>query len=234
MHKVTVNRDGSIGPFADTTAAEEWLANRLDLLCMHTRQKGAPEARILAVDTSGHECVYPAVYDSSTDSVRLHYTPTENDVFDVAAVDGMLLHALGHRARRARSRALRWCGWALAAAALAFACVAAFREDLTPALATVLAALAVLAVLHIAALAHAHWTAEAAADDYALDHGGPRPILAFLRRMDGDPVSESAIPRARPGRRIMRLQSRMWAYSTLDTDQPVLRPIAEPGFGRPQ
>lgn len=35
MQKVTVNRDGSIGPFPTTTAAEEWLADRLVLLCTH-------------------------------------------------------------------------------------------------------------------------------------------------------------------------------------------------------
>jgi len=231
MLKATVNRDGSIGPFASATAAEDWFADRIVLLCELTGQKGAPEVRILAVDTSGHECVCPAVYDSGTDSVRLHYTPTANDVFDVAAVDGMLLHALGHRARRARSRALRWFGWALAGAAVAFVSMAGPRENLTPALVTTLAALTVLATLHIAALIRVHWTAEVDADDYALQHGGPRPILTFLRHMDGDPVSESAIPRARPGRRIARLQSRLWADSTL-SDTPGLPPIADPGVGQ--
>lgn len=235
MQKVTANLDGSIGPFADTAAAEEWLADRLTLLCTLAGQKGAPEARIVDVDTGGHVCVCPAVYDDSTDTVRMHYTPTADDVFDVAAVDGMLLHALGHRARRAQARARRWCGWTLAAVALMFATAVVLRdthnqsaEKLAPSLQVFLGTLAVVGALLVAAWIRAHWTAEAAADAYALEHGGPRPILTFLRRMVGDPVSESAIPSARPGRRITRIQSRLWADSTLVTDEPSLPPIGEP------
>lgn len=171
----------------------------------------------------------PAVYDSSTDTVRMHYTPTESDVFDVAGVDGMLLHALGHRARRIRALILRGFGWALAAAALAAAAVAAFHEDLTPPLVAALATLSALEVLHIGLLIRGHRTAETAADDYALRHGGPRPILTFLRRMVGDPVSESATPRSRPSARITRIQSRLWADSTLAaTTEPSVPPIASP------
>ncbi|MGO4205330.1 hypothetical protein AB4Z09_27045 [Rhodococcus sp. TAF43] len=232
MQRVTANCDGSIGPFGDTDAAEQWLAARLAFLCTLTGQKGTPTAHILDVDTGG-PCLCPAVYDSSTDTVRMHYTPSEEDVFDVAAVDGMLLHALGHRARRAQAKILRWFGWTLAAAALAFAAITAFRDDPardhpTPPLLMSIAVLAALGLLHSAALARAHWRAETDADDYALRHGGPRPILTFLRRMSGDPVSESAIPRARPARRIARLQTRFWGDSTLVTDEPSLPPIADP------
>ncbi len=235
MQKVTVSQDGSIGPFADAAAAEEWLADRLAGLCTLAGQKGTPKAWIVAVDTSGHECVCPAVYDNSTDTVRMHYTPTENDIFDVAAVDGMLLHALGHRARRAHARILRWLGWTLAAAGVVFAHVAVFRdthntsdENLAPSLQVLLGAFAVAGALLVAAWTRYHWTAETAADTYALEHGGPRPILTFLRRMVGDPVSESTLPRARPGHRIARIQSRLWADSTLVTYEPSLPPIAEP------
>ncbi len=177
----------------------------------------------------------PAVYDSSTDTVRMHYNPTENDVFDVAAVDGMLLHALGHRARRPHARILRWLGWMLAAAAPAVASVVVYvdtrnpsAERLPSSLQVFLGAFAVAGALLVAAWIRYHWTAETAADAYALEHGGPQPILTFLRRMVGDPVSEAVIPRARPGRRISRIQSRLWADSTLVTDEPSLPPIAEP------
>jgi hypothetical protein len=234
MQKVTVSQDGSIGPFAGAAAAEEWLADRLALLCTLTGQKGTPEAWILAVDTGGHECVCPAVYDNSTDTVRMHYTPTENDVFDAAAVDGMLLHALGHRARRAHARALRWLASTLAAGVLMFVTMVVSRnthttaDSLTTPLQVALGAFAVAGGLLVAAWTRYHWTAETAADAYALEHGGPRPIMTFLRRMVGDPVSESAIPRARPGQRIERIQARLWAASTLVTDEPSLPPIAEP------
>lgn len=101
---VTVQGDGSIGPFPNPDGAAKWLTERLEMLCRLTGQNGTPDAWIVPIDTSGHECVCPAVYDSSTDTIRIHYTPTEDDIFDVAAVDGMLLHALGHRHRRARTR----------------------------------------------------------------------------------------------------------------------------------
>ncbi|WP_433604966.1 hypothetical protein [Prescottella agglutinans] len=213
---------------------------RTRLLCALAGQKGTPEAWIVAVDSGGHECVCPAVYDSSTDTVRMHYTPTPDDVFDVAVVDGMLLHALGHRARRAHARILRWLGWTLTAAAVAFVHVVVFRDthnssaSLTTPLQAVLGAFAVVGALLVAAWIRYHWTAEPAADAYALEHGGPRPILTFLRRMVGDPVSEAVMPRARPGHGITRLQARLWANSTLGTSQAGLQPIAEPGFRRPR
>lgn len=230
-----MNRDGSIGPFADTTSAEEWLTERLAMLCRVTGQNGTPEARVVAVDTGGDACVCPAVYDGSTDTVRMHYTPTEDDIFDVAAVDGMFLHALGHRARRTRARILHWFGWMLTAAGLAFATTVVSREvhdpsagSLDPSLQGVLAAFAAAGALLVAAWSRYHWTAETSADDYALRHGGPKPILTFLRRMVGDTVSESAIPRSRPDRRIRRIQSQLWADSSQITAEPSLPPIAEP------
>ncbi len=221
---VTVKGDGSIGPVPNPDGAARWLTERLEMLCRLTGQNGTPDAWIVPVDTSGHECVCPAVYDSSTDTIRIHYTPTEDDIFDVAAVDGMLLHALGHRHRRARTRACRWFGWALAVAGIAVASATALREDVPPPLLAALAALTGLGLLHIGLLVRFHWTAEASADDYALDHGGPRPILTFLRRMVDDPVSESALPLARPGRRISRIQTQLWAGSTLNTVEPSLPP----------
>lgn len=223
MKKTTVNEDGSIGPFTDTIAAQEWLAHRLSMLCLLTGQKGTPEAHVVAVDTSGHECMCPAIYDSGIDTVRMQYTPTEGDVFDAAAVDGMLLHALGHRARRARARALSWFGWALAGLGIVLASVLALRDDYTPLLLTTLVALTALELLQIGLLVRFRWTAETSADAYALEHGGPRPILTFLRRMTGDPVSESALPHARPASRIARIQARLWAGSTLAADMPVHR-----------
>lgn len=230
MGTTSVNEDGSIGPFTDTAAAEEWLADRLVMLSGSVGQQGALGACLVAVDTAGRECVCPAIYDSSTDTVRMHYTSTTGDVFDVAAVDGMLLHALGHRARRAHNRILRALGWALAAATVFFAVVVVLEdvktatdEPLTPAMRVTFGVLIAAAAFLVAAWGRYHWTAEAAADDYALDHGGPRPILTFLRRMAGDPVSESALPHARPASRIARIQARLWAGSTLASDMPVHR-----------
>lgn len=225
MQKMTVNEDGSIGPFTDAAGAGEWLAERFSMLCLLTAQKGTPEAQIVAVDTSGNECMCPAIYDSSIDTVRIHYTPTEGDVFDAAAIDGMLLHALGHRARRTHSRAVSWFGWVLVVAAVLLGSFLAFQEDITPSLAAALAALIALGALHMGLLARFHWTAETSADDYALGHGGPRPILTFLRRMVGDPIAESGLPRARPGRRITRMQTRLWADSTLVAGEGTIPPI---------
>ena len=68
-----------------------------------------------------------------------------------------------------------------------------------------------------------HATVQTSADAYALDHGGARPIVTFLRRMTGDPVSESALPHARPASRIARIQAQLWAGFTLAAEMPVHR-----------
>lgn len=204
---------GNVGPFDSPDSGRLWLASRTDVLA--TRVGQAPigsrirTALHLPAPWHGISTSDAVSYRVFADVIELVVDFESTKELDSMAVDGMLLHALGRRAQRNQFRFLYAAAAILAALGCALALVAAFSQDSTAVL-TVAAGLWVVSALGLVGLfLGATHRLATAADDFALTHGGVRPILKYLRRSESET-------------RLKRIQRRIWADSTLDdTEEPV-------------
>lgn len=231
MSPIMANGDGSIGPFAEPVVAKEWITARLELLSSLAGQRGAPTVEFLETARESDPwstCTCPAIYDSATDTVLLDSDTQQHIVLDIAAVDGMLLHVLGHRAQRTRIRVLQRAGWALLSAGLAVGFAATLHDGFRSGFASPLLWLATLIVgvgaIYGVIAARSYWRLEADADEFALRHGGPQPILTLLQRLSVD----TPLPSFKPTRRIARLQSLIGTASPRSDEEASTFPPVPP------
>ena len=219
------HRSGTIGPFTTTADAYRWWAERVAALAALAGQDGAPTVRFdprPPRSWTGTACSGSATYQPWPDRITLHYGSVPTGCLDLAVVDGMLLHALGHRARRRTRRAVDLLGGAVAAAGLVLTGLSVRADTATPALLAGGALWALVGLAWLVAVIRGTLHAENWADDYALACGGPRPILAYLHRSAASAPGDHL--------RLQRLQQRLWDGSTLTgPPSPRTRPPTEPG-----
>ncbi|CCW11852.1 hypothetical protein QM787_22600 [Rhodococcus ruber] len=202
--------NGTVGPFATAADAHRWWSARTAALACLAGQHGAPTVRFDPHPLPSWlypPCDGSATYRPWADRITLHYRHTPADELDLAVVDGMLWHALGHRAQRRVRRLLHLLGAAVTTVGLTLAGVSAQTGEPYPALIAGAALWALCAAAWIAAVLRTNQHTETDADEYALVHGGPRPILAYLRR------SAESVTGDHP--RLQRLRRHLWNRSTL-------------------
>lgn len=207
---VTETASGTVGPFDTPESARQWLAGRAGLLAAHAGQNPAPDLRFrrhCSQPWIGPTCSDAVSYRAWSDTIELYDDGTSMREFDLPLIDGTLLHALGHRSRRAVLRGLYASGITLAMGGTLLAVVGASATTADHRLTVVAVLWATMSLLWGGLTVREHHRLEACADDYALTHGGYRPILAHLRRSSD------------PGR-LQRIQRRIWSKSTLSGPEP--------------
>ncbi len=196
----------TVGPFDSPDAGRRWLAGRADLLAAQVGQ-GPVGSRThvsshLPPSWTGGGCSELVDYRAYSDTLKLRVDFAAACELDLLAVDGMLLHALGHRSQRRMLRMLHLSAVALSAWGAVLVLLGAFSQEAGMGVAVAAGMWAVSVLVWTACLLRIHHRLESTADDFALAHGGVRPILAHLRRSGAQ-------------ERLERMQRRIWSDSTL-------------------